>query len=353
MLLAHTADLHLGSPLTARLSEDKRRIRRREVDRALHTVVEDATARGAEGILIVGDLFDSEHVLRRTVDGTLALIASYAPLPFFYVAGNHEGRTLSARGDLPDNLHVFGESFSTVTVGGVTVGGMSGALSAKVIADIRMPAHTYNVLLLHTAVAERTDSEHLRPSDLSSGGVDYVALGHYHTYTVYPAGDRTVAVYAGAPEGRGFDECGDRGYVLIDTDRRTHALVPTAKRRVLDLDADLSEASSAREAQRVIERVLSEANARPEDTVRVNATGRTDADVRRDVGRLSALFEGRFFHFELLDRTRARLDTAAYTFDRSLKGEFVRLVMADSTLSEQERETIIDCGLSHLQESVR
>ena len=78
-------------------------------------------------------------------------------------------------------------------------------------------------------------------SELAGSGMDYAALGHVHKFSgLQRAGDCFWA-YPGCPEGRGFDESGEKGAVIADVEpgRVNLRFVPLGTRRyeVLELDA--------------------------------------------------------------------------------------------------------------------
>jgi fucose 4-O-acetylase-like acetyltransferase len=52
-------------------------------------------------------------------------------------------------------------------------------------------------------------------SALRGRGIDYLALGHIHAYKKAPLDSRGIYCYPGCLEGRGFDECGRKGFVLL------------------------------------------------------------------------------------------------------------------------------------------
>lgn len=350
MRFIHTADLHLDSPMTAHLPGDKVSVRRREVNDSLRRVVEDGVSRGGEGVLIVGDLFDSEHVMPYTVDAVLSLMRDYPSLPFFYVAGNHEGSVLTGRDDRPSNLYILDGARPSVTLsGGIAI---HAAASPRALTQMSLDPAAYNIVLLHAGVGERTDEDTVRLAELADRPIDYLALGHYHTYTEYRVSDRLLAVYSGASEGRGYDECGDKGYALLDTERREVRFIRTAKRRVEDLRVDISEARSTSDILRYINEQIGQAGVGPSDMLRVTLTGYTPPGLCRDTAVIGARFENAYFSFSLRDESHLRLDRASVSCDPTLKGEFVRTVLSDTTLSDEEKEDIIDCGLRYLQESV-
>ena len=53
-------------------------------------------------------------------------------------------------------------------------------------------------------------------AELARSGMAYIALGHAHAFSgLRRAGDSFYA-WPGCPEGRGFDETGDKGVIVAD-----------------------------------------------------------------------------------------------------------------------------------------
>ena len=56
-------------------------------------------------------------------------------------------------------------------------------------------------------------------------------------------------------------------------------------------------------------------------------------------------FADRFYHFEVKDSSKIKIDPDSYKYDKSFKGEFIRTVNADESLDDDKKEKIIACGL--------
>ena len=56
----------------------------------------------------------------------------------------------------------------------------------------------------------------------------------------------------------------------------------------------------------------------------------------------------RFYYFEIKDATRVRISADDFKNDRSLKGEFIRSVIADESLTDEMKEKVISTGLRAL-----
>ena len=70
-----------------------------------------------------------------------------------------------------------------------------------------------------------------------------------------------------------------------------------------------------------------------------------DADLVRY---LTAAFAEKYDYFETADETRLTVDMDDYLLDQSLKGEFIRTVFGDGTLSDEDKAVIVRYGLRAL-----
>ena len=76
-------------------------------------------------------------------------------------------------------------------------------------------------------------------------------------------------------------------------------------------------------------------------------TGTCPAETMLDLTHLRGVLAERFYFAKVKDETRLSINAEDYAHDISLKGEFVRRVMA-SNLSQTEKERVIACGFRAL-----
>ena len=342
MKLLHIADVHLDSPLTSHLPAGKVRQRRAQLLGVFRRAVELGVSMGVSGVLIAGDLFDDERVSRRAMHTALDVIASYPALPFYYLGGNHEGEVLRAEGAQIQNLHIFGEKMQCYSLGEVDIWGRYGT-SRRMFDELTLNRSRKNIVMLHGELRERSAEDGvIGLNDAKERGIDYLALGHYHTYSTEKIDERGVAVYPGVPEGRGFDECGTKGVVILDTDRMTHTFHPLMGRVLYDISVDLKGADDEREIRRRIDEAVT--SVLPEDMLRVTLVGEVPFSLVRDTEALAAWYAEKYYYFELRDRCTAEIDKEALLYDKSLFGELVRTVEGDAGLSDEERTSILQCA---------
>ena len=349
MRLIHTSDIHLDSPLTTHLSSDRVRERKRELVATFKRTVERAEMLDAIGYIIAGDLFDTEKVTRSSLENLLAIIARSPQISFFYLFGNHEKKLLVESGvELPKNLKLFDDDWTYFRLDDVVVAGR--CQTAKNMFDtLKLDPTKRNIVVLHGELCDRSDEGGaIGVKEIEKLPIDYLALGHYHTYSATSIGPRCTAVYSGVPEGRGFDEVGEKGVVLLDVDRFgiRHEFIKTAKRTLRIVTADISEAKTGVDVEETVGAAMRGIDR--EELVRVVLTGERDITTVLDTAALYDRFKDKFYYFEVKDATRVRILADDFKNDRSLKGEFIRSVIADESISDDMKEKIITTGLRAL-----
>jgi DNA repair exonuclease SbcCD nuclease subunit len=176
--------------------------------------------------------------------------------------------------------------------------------------------------------------------------MDYVALGHVHSFSGLRRAGDTWYAWPGCPEGRGFDETGEKGALIVQVEPGAcqAQFVPLGGRKYALLSVDLSQSPDALSA---IEKALPGDTGR--DVYRILLTGETDQTP--PLAALQQALEGRFFALELRDGTRLRRDIWAERNADSLKGLFLarlwqRLEAADN---DRERELVTQAARWGLQ----
>lgn len=349
MKLIHCADFHLDSPMESNLPPEKAKERRAELRSVFSRMVDFAVKEEVSVILIAGDLFDRDRVTKSTRQYVLDTIAAHPAIRFFYLSGNHDRSVLPEDPEsLPRNLYTFADGWTTYPLEeNISVIG-SEAPDADTFS---VSPDRFNILLLHGQVRTGSGTAKegiIRLGKLKGSHVDYVAMGHVHEYREYRIDARTVACYCGCPEGRGFDECGTRGIVLLEVrdGKETHRLIPFAKRTMHCISCDLTGLLSQTELEERVS-ALTE-GIPPQDAVKVVLCGSCPPDFVKDPEHLQSLLSERFYFSLVRDESRLLIDPAQYRNDISLKGEFVRTVLS-SSLSEEEKERVLSCGLRALR----
>ena len=343
MKLLHISDLHIGSSLTTHLEPTKVTQRRREILEGFRRAVEFGVEKGIRAVLIAGDLFDTKNVGHRMLTQVRDVIRAYKDIPFFYVAGNHEGDAFRETGESLENFYTFSDTFSYYDLEDIRIHGAN-STSENMFSSLSIDPQKKNIVVLHGEWADHSaEGGIIGLNELSGVGVDYVALGHYHSFMtreIYLGG---IAVYSGIPEGRGFDENGEKGVVIFDTSDFVPHFYPLAKRTIHIVKVDTTGATN-------IDEILSRtgqslATIPSTDMVEVKLVGACDPTISLDESLFSFRFGSSFYHFRFKNKTRIDTSAESLKFDSSIMGEFIRQVYKETTLSEDEMRDIVECGL--------
>ena len=347
MKLIHCADLHLDSRMETHMSPEQATKRRNEILGTFSRIADYAKENGVAAILIAGDLFDRGTGTDKARRIVLDTIASHSEILFYYLSGNHDGNGIDTLSELPKNLCLFGTDWKTYRLGNLTLTGSERPDPAT----LTLRSEDLNIVLLHGQVSDTLtatgDIIPLRAYRKKS--IDYLALGHLHSHAVYKLDERGIACYAGCPEGRGFDECGKKGFVLLETlpDRKIRAqFVPFAQRTLHEISVDLTGVSSQNTLRERVDSAL--VGIPPKDMVKVVLQGKLPSGVPLNFALLDEPLGSRFFFVKITDKTRLLIRPEDFDHDVSLKGEFVRKTRERLDLSEEEKDRVLACGLQVL-----
>ena len=357
MKIIHCADLHLDSNMTSNLTREQAKARKLEILRTFTRMVEYAAANQVRAILIAGDLFDTRNVSAVVRNQIRDVICANPKIDFLYLKGNHdEDNFLTKLEEIPQNLLLFGEDWVSYVYGRVVIAGLelAGSRSAAALHSLALEPENYNIVMLHgqlSGYGKKEDAAVISMDLLKNRSIDYLALGHVHEHMTGQLDARGVFCYPGCLEGRGYDECGEHGFVLIDIDERNHKascrFIPFAFRRIYSVEVDVTGAMTTAEAAARIETLIAEKEFSSGSMVRFVLTGKVDVESEINTAFLEEQFSEYFFAQKVVDHTEIRIDYMEYEKDASLKGEFIRMVM-ESGLPEDKKSAVIRCGIQAL-----
>jgi len=324
--LIHAADLHLDSPF-AGLSPEQATLRRQEQRALLERLADLANEEQADLVLLSGDLLDGDRVYRETVDA-LAQTLGRISARVFIAPGNHDPYTASSPYALPiwpDNVHIF----TSTQPEGVTIPPLNctvyGAAFTNQQRDdaplegFSAQGEGVNLMVLHGNTQGR-DYAPISPAHIAASGLDYLALGHIHQGSGLQKTGSTFWAYPGCPEGRGFDETGDKGVLVLEVEqgRARARFQPLALHRYQIVEVDLTGCTDPLAA---VEAALPAHTAT--DICRILLAGEFAMDPHVLSGLEQALAP-RFHALELRDRTRTPRDLWARVGEDTLTGLFLR-----------------------------
>lgn len=324
--ILHTADLHLDSPFEG-LTRGKAAIRRAEQRQLLSRLAELAHTERVDLVLLAGDLLDSASTYLETGEELLRSLQGMGA-PVFIAPGNHDccsPRSPYLRLKLPDNVHVFTENeitrvelpeLNAHVYGAAFTDTKSRALLAGFTAE--RTEGIFNILCLHGEVgAPSSPYDPITLGELAASGMDYAALGHIHRASGLLRAGSVFYSWSGCPEGRGFDETGEKTVNIVELSEGgcTLEAVGVAARRYEVLTADVT----GSDPLLAIHTLLPDETVR--DIYRIVLTGETVQPP--DVSRLYESLSELFFDLQIRDRTHIRRSVWERAGEDSLRGIFL------------------------------
>ncbi len=350
----HTADIHFDTPFSARFSRKQAELRRKEVMQTFRKITK--VAGDADLFLIAGDLFDGEYVSGETIAFLKRMFAEIPQTQVFIAAGNHDAFTASsvyAKESFGENVHIFSteQEYLDIPELSVRVHGRSFARSyeeSSLLNPLSLSEEFANILVMHGEITSSGEMSNYNPVSkerIANCGADYVALGHIHGYAEHTKPGESHYAYPGIPEGRGFDELGEKGYisgVISDGIVKTE-FIPCCCRRFHILTIDVTGLSDGLEiAEKIKETVQKEGAA--EDIYRFILTGETEpALIQADF--LDEQIKEELFFAEWEDCTAPQRNEALYLQDAGLKGDFVREMIRRRTEAPEEERAEYELAL--------
>lgn len=400
--LIHTADLHLDSAFRSRFTKEEAENRRQKQLMAWKELLSFAVEKKVQGILIAGDLFDSPVVSHGTMDFFLSTISEHPEISFFYLRGNHDTEnTFRYQENLPKNLFLFSErgkkyrlndrlllagvEYGTKDISfgeneGATQGagqaaeqgiGQENAHGAEALSKseseseeeskfLKLKEEDCNILLLHGALYQGTPKgeavqgeEGIFLKNLEKLPLSYIALGHIHKGGEGKLNNGALWAYPGCLQGRGFDEEGERGFLYLKVEEEKKEIrkefIPIKQGEFRILEIELLEDEGTLACLKKIEVEMEKAGIVKEDSLRIILKGKKGLEQERNLRYLQLQLQDSVFFLEIRDECELSWNREEAMKEKSLKGEFLRVLAAADNLSKEEQEEIIALGMGLLQ----
>ena len=400
--LIHTADLHLDSAFRSRFTKEEAENRRQKQLMAWKELLSFAVEKKVQGILIAGDLFDSPVVSHGTMDFFLSTMAEHPEISFFYLRGNHDTEnTFRYQENLPKNLFLFSEKgkkyrlndrlllagveYDTKDISfgeneGATQGagqaaeqgvGQENAHGAEALSKseseseeeskfLKLKEEDCNILLLHGALYQGTPKgeavqgeEGIFLKNLEKLPLSYIALGHIHKGGEGKLNNGALWAYPGCLQGRGFDEEGERGFLYLKVEEEKKEIrkefIPIKQGEFRILEIELLEDEGTLACLKKIEVEMEKAGIAKEDSLRIILKGKKGLEQERNLRYLQLQLQDSVFFLEIRDECELSWNREEAMKEKSLKGEFLRVLAAADNLSKEEQEEIIALGMGLLQ----
>jgi DNA repair protein SbcD/Mre11 len=372
--LLHTADVHLGAR-HADLGEVAAAQRERQFA-AFKATIDLALAEKVDVVLIAGDLFDSNSQPRRSVERVAAELKrlSEKKIRTVIIPGTHDVYDRSSVYRAHDlaamSTTAAGDDLVTVLTSDrpdVHLAACDAVIHTRVFDTKRAPKSplgdlhvgsdkraTWKIGLLHAAVAipGRTDADEVvvTKEEIAATGLDYLALGHWHSTQRGTAGAVTYA-YSGAPEPVAVDQDKAGKVLLVSLDNALgQKAVAIEERQVGRTRFEKVEVDAAGITSQpaLVERLAAKADKDLVLDVRLVGVKADELDI--DVDEIETQIRASFLKVRVRDLSMPALtegilpppDTIAGAFIREVEGRIAELEAGDGEAQAAEAAELRD-----------
>ena len=343
----HCGDMHFDTPfkeLNSKLSI----ISKEELLEVLSTIINICKNNSVDILLMAGDIFDNLTVNKKTLVFIRESLESIENVKVFISPGNHDPYNTNSfykMIDWPKNVHVFKGTMEKVYIEELDTIVWGAAfnkphITKSLLKEVKGEGNSINLMVLHGEISQSEGGNVYNPitlSDIGECGVDYLALGHRHSYTGILRERNTCYAYCGCPQGRGFDELGDKGVIIGDVYKGAVNLEfkRTSKRNYYTIEVDISTACSNEEIKSMILSNIIEED-RLRNFYKIVLVGRVEPNLNLKEEIIFEKLKDEFYFIKIIDKTEIKIDFDEMSKDYSLKGIFAAKLLEQLEQNEEE-----------------
>ena len=339
--ILHTADIHIGAAESFLKAEASKR--RFETLLTFERIITLARQNDVKIILIAGDLLNSNSSEASFCDRIFEAASSVPEIKIIFSAGNHDPLSSDSpflKYKTPENLFILNTADDCKVFEdlGVRVYGRSFGevyLKGENSFSLTPPQDDYiNLMCQHGDLRGDSASNYnaISADFVENSGMDYIALGHVHKASEIMRFGKTYCAYCGCPEGQGFDELGEKGVYIGDIGKDICNLefIPCAKRTHICEHIDISGCDSTISVTEKILAVLREKypDNYPENLYKIILTGNISGDVIISIPEITSRLNELVYFAKVRDNSEAIIDFELLSHEKSLKGIFVKNMLA-------------------------
>lgn len=339
MKIIHFADLHIGSKFE-RLPENIKNELNTKLRNAFSSIICFAQQNNISTIIMSGDIFDKDSVLLNDKKFFYDSIKTNPEIDFYYIKGNHDYN--SKYNDVIENLHIFNGVQSYIKDNVRIIGYELIDDNSTLYNYASFPTDTFNIMLLHGDIYNSNDKNYIDLKKLQNKNINYFALGHIHKSKSGFIGNSKYA-YPGCVLGRGFDEIGEKGFLVLDTNLNETTFYKLSEIMFEHIDIKVNGMNEA-QLKNEITKKLAVKNKTLITEVRF--VGKSEIEI--NVEDIQRSFESYRYYIIIKNSSTLALQFEPIKNENSLRSMFINKILNDDSLDDDTKEKVISYGLSKL-----
>lgn len=350
--IIHAADLHIGAEFSF-LDENKRKLRKSEARLTLEKIFNICKTNEIDFLLLAGDVFENNAVNSADIKAFLNGIEAIPETQVIAATGNHDPLTTDSpyfSGPLPKNFHIIDSENTKIdfddkncSIYGSAFLGCYKEPQGPIKFNIDFGR--INIAVIHGDIQQGSKYNYISREFLANSGMDYIALGHIHTHTDVQKIGNTNYAYSGCIEPHGFDETGEMGVIAakIGKAQSDFNFVPVCARRHEIVTVDVNgKTTNAEIAECIVDSLkFHYGDSYGKNLYKIILTGFVSEQLCIDKAEIINRLADSVFFVKIKDETAVEINIDLLSREKSLKGEFVR-VMLEKMQADPQNEALKD-----------
>ena len=352
----HCADLHFDTPFKE-LSKEISDTSKNELLEVFKNIIDLAIDENIEVLLIAGDVFDNLTVNKNTLFFISDQIRRIKNIKVFISPGNHDPyneKSFYSMINWPENVYIFkGDmEFKEVKELNLIVWGAGFRQNYEnetLLRGINVDNDKINIMLLHGEIASNNSKNEYNPiyiNDIYKSNIDYIALGHKHKFSGILKEGITTYAYSGCPQGRGFDEEGEKGVIIGEVYKSGTNLefFPVYKRKYVTKEIDITGTNNYDE---VVFKVLSDLSDEEiyKNFYKIILKGELKEHFKLRENLLIEKLKNKFYYIKIINQTSIEVNLEELSRDYSIKGKFISKILEKLKDASDDDKEILKLAL--------
>ncbi|MBQ6820071.1 MAG: DNA repair exonuclease [Clostridium sp.] len=349
--ILQAGDLHFDTPFKD-LNKNISIISKEELLEVFNEIINIAIENSINILLLTGDIFDNLTVNKKTLVFIRNQIQRISNIKVFISPGNHDPyneKSFYKMIDWPENVHIFKGSIESIVLEDLNVVVWGAAFNEhhvrkSMLKNVNIKENYINIMTIHGDISNTDDGNQYNPitlKDIENSKLDYIAIGHRHKFSGILRTGNTFYSYAGCPQGRGFDEVGDKGIILGEVSKGVVNLSfqRTSKRNYYVKEIDISNSISYDEVRVKILASI-KAEDRKKNLYKIILTGEIEAYINLKEQIILEKIKDDFYFVKVIDKTNIKINFDSISKDYSVKGVYAKRLLEKIKEEDCDKEIL-------------
>lgn len=364
--IVHCADIHFDTPFKD-VDERQSKINKEELKEVFCNIINLCKSNRVDILLLAGDIFDNLTLEKETLYFLEKSFRDIEDTRVFISPGNHDPYMVNSFYKLikwPENVYVFSKGLECVFIEELNLNVWGAAFTERYVKESMLKGFVHesfgeiNIMVIHGELSSGVSNEYnpITIEEIRNSGMNYIALGHRHNYSGINHEDKTYYAYCGCPQGRGFDEVGEKGIIYgeIGNEFSKFDFIKMCKRQYKEMRIDISDVETYQDLTNLIKDKIDKED-REKNFYKVILIGEVSNEFCIDEKLIINYLEKDFYSIKVVDKTRAKVDIEEIVKGYSVRSIFVKklLLKLEESTSDEEKEMIekaLKLGLNALAE---